>query len=169
MIAAQMFGALVGMSIIHAMIHDSSLPAPMIQAQFPHLQPKTHYFWQAFLLEILTTFIFVMSVLIVKDTRTGKWVHGDNGWLACFVIASTLTSMIYVSGGHTGASMNPAVSLAQHVLAVNILEMPNFKDGVLSVYIMGPILGGVAAGFYSWAHGWFIERYAGPRKPEDNA
>lgn len=112
MITAQIFGALVGMNIIHAMIHDSSLPGPMVQAQFPHLQPKTHYYWQAFLLEILTTFIFVMSVLIVKDTRTGDWVHGGNGWLGCFVIATTLSSMIFVSGGHTGASMNPAVSLA---------------------------------------------------------
>lgn len=64
--------------------------------------------------------------------------------------------------------MNPAVSLAQHVLAVSVLEMPNFRDGFVTVYLLAPLLGGIAAGFYSWAHGWFVQRYAGGRQPEDD-
>lgn len=105
-----------------------------------------------------------MAVLIVKDSRTGEWVHGGNGWLGCFTIAATLSSMIWVSGGHTGASMNPAVSIAQHTLAARLLEIPNWDDGIMGVYVCGPLAGAVAAGFYSWAHGWFIQRYAGVRK-----
>lgn len=71
------------------------------------------------------TFIFVSSVLLVKDERARYFTTsvGDSfvSFFGCAIIALTLTAMILFSGAHTGASINPAVSISQTVLASYVL------------------------------------------------
>lgn len=117
-------------------------------------------------MEMFGTFVFVMSVIIVKDAQVGQTVHGGNPWLACAVIAVTLTAMVLVLANHTGGCLNPAVGIAQHILINDILEENN-ADGFWKVYMMGPLLGGLIAGAVSLGHRHFINRYAGERQPTD--
>jgi len=91
---------------------------------FPHLKPKNGSS-QAYLIEMFCTFIFVSAVLLVKDERARMFTTsvGDAtvSFFGCAIIALTLTAMILFSGKHTGASINPAVSISQTVLASRIL------------------------------------------------
>jgi aquaporin Z len=164
---AQIFGAFVGMELVYQMLLDETLVMNDRIAMFPHLTPRTHFYWQSFTIEMICTFIFVLSVIIVKDERVGPSTHGGNPWLACFTIAATLTAMIMFAGNHTGGSLNPAISTSQHILA-NFHFDENLADGFFKVYLMGPIVGGLLAGLVSWAHGNFVARYAGERQPSDN-
>jgi aquaporin Z len=165
---AQVVGGIIGMLIMVEMLSDGTLSPADREAMFPHLTPRTHFYWQSFFIECFCTFIFVMAVIIVKDVRTGASVHGGNPWLACFTIASTLTAMIFFAGNHTGGALNPAVSTAQHIMA-NYHFDENLADGFFKVYLMGPLVGGIIAGLVSWAHGNFVERYGGERHHGDDS
>jgi glycerol uptake facilitator-like aquaporin len=87
---------------------------------FPILEPQTSNYSQAFIIEMFVTFIFVYSVLLVKDVNIsvfhdeGVRVAGSKvNWFGWMTIALSLSAMIFVAGPHTGASINPAVSVAQ--------------------------------------------------------
>jgi len=68
--------------------------------------------WNAFLIETVCTFMFVMINLLVK---TGKTSPTKDGLLCCFSVAWTLLAMITVAGGKSGACLNPAVGIAQTI------------------------------------------------------
>lgn len=107
---------------------------------------------------------------MVKSDTTGERVHGGNPWLASFTIAATLAAMVLVNANHTGACLNPAVAIAQHILARGELEGVGHPedDGFFKVYLLGPTMGGMLAGFFSWAHDSFVSRYAGERTKYDD-
>jgi len=130
--------------------------AVLNKSDFPHLKPKTHS-GQASLIEMFCTFIFVSGVLLVKDQRASRFTtyvdEASVSFFGCAIIALTLTAMILFSGAHTGASINPAVSISQTVLASYVLGEHGYKDNLWKVYLMGPTLGGVFAGLISWVHG----------------
>lgn len=77
----------------------------------------------AFQIEMICTFIFVMINLIVK---TGKTSPTNDGFLACFAVALTLLAMICIAASKTGACLNPAVGIAQI-----IWEMINFGNNTI--------------------------------------
>lgn len=118
-------------------------------AEFPMLKPEAAY-WQSLLIESMCTGIFVMANLLVKDPRSGFAGHG-HGWMGCFTIASALAAMIFVAGPHSGASLNPAVSIALHCLKGQIMKAGT-HEYYLKVYLVGPLLGAICAGLFSWAH-----------------
>ena len=66
--------------------------------------------------ELICTFVFVIANLLVKDAQAGKFSHtvGEAyvGFMGCAIIASALAGMIVCAGPWTGASLNPAVSIA---------------------------------------------------------
>ena len=97
----------------------------------------------------MCTAIFVMANLLVKDPRSGFAGHG-NGWMGCFTIAAALSAMIFVAVPHSGASLNPAVSVALHCLKEQIMKAHHHY--MWRIYLVGPFLGAVVAGLYSWAH-----------------
>jgi MIP family channel proteins len=82
-------------------------------------------------LEAILTFFLANSVLNCA-------VSGKAGNLAGVAIGLTLTLCILMGGPLTGASLNPARSIGPAVAT------GNFAD--LWVYLVGPALGGVAAG-----------------------
>merc|ERR1711981_1436790 len=106
------------------------------------------------MVEATCTFIFVMANLLVKDAQSGfpgRENGALNGWMGCFTIAAALAGMIAVAGPHSGASLNPAVSVALHVLKDQVLKRSVIKN-TFRIYFLGPILGAVVAGLFSWGH-----------------
>ena len=83
-------------------------------AEFPHLKARADKWEQAMAMEMIVTCIFVGSVLLVKNNISSVTVAGENalGIFGCAVQALSLTGMILIAGSHTGASLNPAVSLS---------------------------------------------------------
>ena len=122
---------------------------------------------------MICTFIFVMSCLIVKDSESSKYVAtiGENGvgWFGCAIIASALTAMIITAGPHSGAALNPAVSISQQLLANGILNLSGYTLSFWRIYMMGPILGGLLAGFFSVLHSNALSNWAGEMTEAEKA
>jgi len=93
--------------------------------------------------EIVLTFVFVLTILGVTSKKAG---HGSFGGL---VIGLTLTFVHILGIGLTGTSVNPARSLAPAIFAaVNGNTDP---IGAIWVFIVGPLVGAaIAACVYKW-------------------
>lgn len=92
---------------------------------------------QALVLEIVLTFFLMFVIMAVAtDTRAV-------GAIAGVAIGATVMLGAFIGGPLTGASMNPARSIAPA-----IAEM---KLEFLWIYILGPMIGAVSAAvFYEW-------------------
>ena len=93
--------------------------------------------------EIVLTFIFVLTILGVTDKAAG---HGSFGGL---VIGLTLTFVHIFGIGLTGTSVNPARSIAPAVFAA--FTGNTAPLAALGVFIIGPLVGAaLAAVLYKW-------------------
>lgn len=91
------------------------------------------------IVEILLTFIFVMTILGVTSKKAG---HGS---VAGIVIGFTLVLVHILGIGLTGTSVNPARSLGPAVIAA---IMGNTEPlSVVWVFIVGPFVGAALAAF----------------------
>ena len=91
------------------------------------------------LVEILLTFVFVLSVLGVTS---GKFKHGA---VAGVVIALSLVAVHILGIGLTGTSVNPARSLGPAIAAAfGGVAAPM---GAVWVFIVGPLIGGALAAY----------------------
>ena len=89
------------------------------------------------LVEIVLTFIFVMTILGVTSKKAG---HGSFGGL---IIGLTLT-LVHIFGiGLTGTSVNPARSLGPAI--VSALSGNTYPLGCVWVFIVGPLVGAALA------------------------
>lgn len=106
-----------------------------------------------------------MANLICKD---GDRLHffaqkeKNVGMYGIFTIAMTLCAMIFIAGPHTGAAVNPAVAVANHEISVKLFKAGTVHDDFRCTYLMGGIVGGIMGGFFSMAHGWFINFIKNP-------
>lgn len=92
--------------------------------------------WQSFIIEILLTYFLVSVVLFVsQDKEIAKYT----GILAGIVVG--LEAMF--AGPITGASMNPARSIAPAIVSGNVQH--------LWIYIAAPIIGAILAS-YTWMY-----------------
>lgn len=102
----------------------------------------------AFFAEFLGTFFLILTILLITDDcNVGK----PNYSLAPFFIGSLLTILICIFAPLTQASFNPARDLGPRLIALlfgwgGISFNSNFLS-VLIVYVAGPLVGGVVAGF----------------------
>ena len=116
MMVAQVSGALAGMSVFLQVLDHLNGADVINRSDFPHLKPATDSWSQAEFIEMFCTLIFVGANLLVKDNSAGKYSSRIGtepvAFLGCAIIACTLTGMILFAGPHTGASINPAVSIA---------------------------------------------------------
>ena len=120
-------------------------------AEILYLRPNMPYvtIWNAFQIETICTFMFVLCNLIVKTQRTSP---SDEGFFGCIAISTTLLAMICVSGSKTGGCLNPAVGLAQ-TLYQNFVSPDSEKDWqYLWMYIVAPFTGGILAGLAHRLH-----------------
>lgn len=96
--------------------------------------------WQALLGEALVTFVLVSAIMAVAvDPRAPKAVAG-------VVIGLSLAAGILMVGAATGASANFARSLGPLVASL-IYDTGDLPWGDLWIYLVGPIIGAVAAAF----------------------
>ena len=89
------------------------------------------------LVEIVLTFIFVLTILGVTSKKAG---HGS---FAGVVIGFTLTLVHILGIGLTGTSVNPARSFGPALMAM--IDGNNAPIGVLWVFIVGPFVGAALA------------------------
>ena len=91
--------------------------------------------WAALLIELILTAIFVFVILAVTDERN------EHPAMAPLVIGLTLTAIHFVAINATGTSVNPARSIGAAVFSGT--------DPLIQlwVFIVAPLLGGLAGGF----------------------
>lgn len=92
--------------------------------------------WAAFLLELLTTAIFVFLILAVTDKRNSAYAA-----LAPLAIGLSLAMIHFATLGATGTSVNPARSIGPALFAGSDYIL------MLWLFILAPLIGGAAAGF----------------------
>lgn len=91
--------------------------------------------WGAFAVEAVLTFVFLMVILGVTDS---KHTNGAFGGLA---IGLTLTLIHLISIPLTNTSVNPARSISQAIFSENALALPQ-----LWLFIVAPLVGAALAG-----------------------
>ena len=89
------------------------------------------------LVEIVLTFVFIMSILGVTSSKAG---HGSFGGL---VIGLTLVFVHILGIGLTGTSVNPARSIGPAIVAA--MNGNTEPLGSLWVFIIAPLIGGALA------------------------
>jgi glycerol uptake facilitator protein len=100
----------------------------------------TTSFYQALAAEAFITFILVLAIMAVAvDPRAPK------GWSG-LVIGLALGAGILITGFATGGSANFARSLGPLVASLRY-DVGNIPWGDLTVYALGPLIGGTAAAF----------------------
>jgi aquaporin NIP len=89
--------------------------------------------WQSFILEIVLTFILMLTILNVSQGAKEK------GLFAGIAIGSVILLEAMFAGPISGASMNPARSLSPAIVSGNLDS--------LWIYISAPVIGSVTAVF----------------------
>lgn len=141
-VGAQVVGAFVGATLLAVCLRGnfSALGGNTIQSAL--MDGNKLDAWSyigAFLIEVLLTFVFVMAILGVTDTKFHDGKH------AGLVIGGTLTLVHLLGLGFTGTSVNPARSLAPAVLQALAGETTSLSQ--VWIWILAPLAGGVLAAF----------------------
>jgi aquaporin Z len=89
----------------------------------------------AFVIELVLTFVFLIVILGVTDSRSTKGFAG-------LAIGLTLTLIHLISIPLTNTSVNPARSISQAIFADNALALPQ-----LWIFIAAPIIGAAIAAY----------------------
>lgn len=121
-IGSQVIGALVGAGLLRVLFPSSST----LGATLPHVGVL-----RAFSVEVVLSFLLMFVILNVS---TG---HMEKGIMAGVAVGGTIALEALVGGPVTGASMNPARSLAPAVLSGEISS--------LWIYLVAPVLGAFLA------------------------
>ena len=130
-IVAQIVGALLGSLAVWLSYGGAAREAPA-KLGATALGPGVGLL-QGLAVEALITFILVFVVIsVATDPRVEAATAG-------IAVGFALTAAIFVGGPVTGASLNPARSIAPAVVA------GDFAD--IWIYIVGPLVGAVAAAF----------------------
>lgn len=110
--------------------------------------------FQVLVNEALLTAVFVSVILMVKGMRTSPSADGMAGALA---IVLTLLACIR-TGGKLGGCFNPAVGLSVGTFSLFHLQDVNGSLAhYIYAFIMGPLIGGASAGFFSLLHSKHFE------------
>lgn len=121
-IASQIAGAVLAVGSLRLLFPD--------HATLGVTQP-TGPVWQSFFLEVAMTFILMFVVLCVSTGAQEK------GVMAGVAVGSVIALEVLLAGPISGASMNPARSLAPALVTWNLDH--------LWIYLIAPFLGGLLA------------------------
>jgi aquaporin Z len=126
-----MLGAIIASTVIFAVFGEDNGQG----ATVPHLG-----FAASFAIELVLTFILM---LVIFNVSTG---HQEKGIMAGAAVGATVFFNALIGGPLTGASMNPARSLAPAIYAG---ELQNYW-----IYFFAPVLGALLASpFCRWVQG----------------
>jgi len=117
-IAFQLLGALVAATLLRLLFPEHGT----LGATLPAVDPI-----RAVVIEIVLSFLLMFVILNVS---TG---HMEKGIMAGVAVGGTVALEALIGGPVTGASMNPARSIAPALLSGNLAE--------LWIYIVGPVTG----------------------------
>ena len=95
--------------------------------------------WAGLIVEVLLTFVFVISILGVTSKKAG------HGHVFGLVIALSLVAVHILGIGLTGTSVNPARSLGPAIVAA--FSGNGVPLGAVWVFIVGPLVGGALAAY----------------------
>jgi MIP family channel proteins len=119
---AQFAGALAASGLLVLILP----PGPTFGATFPSVRPPQALVWEG----VLTFLLMFVIMAVATDTRA-------EGTMAGAAIGATVMLAAFVGGPVTGASMNPARSLAPALFQGRMDEM--------WIYTLGPVLGALSA------------------------
>ncbi len=126
--AAQTAGAFLAVSLLALLLPGGAL----FGATVPAVPALSAVLWEL----ILTFFLMFVIIAVATDTRA-------EGTMAGAAIGATVTFSAFLGGPVTGASMNPARSLAPAVFQGRL--------DVIWIYFAGPFAGAILAAFlYQW-------------------
>jgi len=96
---------------------------------------------QAFLVEILSTFFFVYTILCQSNKSSNLFMEKSASTL---IIALALFACASVAGNISGGCLNPAIGIALNFS--RLLSRQNYNEIMyVWLYILGPLLGGICA------------------------
>ena len=136
-VIAQVIGAFVGSGILAAVFSLGSVPDMTGGFGANSLAGVSDNIVAGLIVEIVLTFIFVLTILGVTSKKAG---HGSFGGL---IIGLTLTFVHILGIGLTGTSVNPARSIAPAVFAL----VSGNPEPITSlwVFIIAPLVGAFLA------------------------
>jgi aquaporin Z len=136
-IVAQLLGAVAGAAVLWSVyqgIPGFSSEGSFGQNSFGDLSAYDLGWWAAFLVEAVTTLVFLMAILAVTDERN------EHPALAPLAIGLTLAMIHFATIPLTGTSVNPARSIGPALFAgVDAIAQ-------LWLFILATLLGGALAG-----------------------
>lgn len=136
-IASQVLGALAGAGLLALIFNGAGIVDMAGGYGSNGLAGVNDNAWIGLLVEVLLTFVFVISILGVTSDKA------KHGHVAGLVIALSLVAVHILGIGLTGTSVNPARSIGPAVVAGfggNWAPM-----GAVWVFIVGPLVGGLLA------------------------
>jgi glycerol uptake facilitator len=150
---AQFLGAAIGALAVAGIYGTQTSVAPTL--------PKTVAPLTGLLAEALGAGILVIAVVAAAADSRQSFSNGFAG----LVIGLALASAIFVVGPITGAGVNPALSLGPYAIDAINRHMPPLGADQLMAYLVGPIVGGVAAAFlYAVVSGMVRVRTSAPAR-----
>jgi glycerol uptake facilitator protein len=132
-IGAQLAGGVVGAALIWATFGGDAVDLGMGQTS---IADGTNYL-QAIIAEAIGTYLLVTAIMALAVDK-----RAPGGW-AGLMIGLSVAAAILVIGPLTGGSLNPARTFGP--LLVNTIGGGDTFWGDLAAYVIGPVLGGVAA------------------------
>jgi aquaporin Z len=142
-VGAQIVGAFIGSTLLGLCLHNlggfTKLGGNTIQIALLVNNDSLNA-WSyigAFIVELILTFIFVLTILGVTDSKF------HDGKLAGLVIGGSLTLVHLIGLGFTGTSVNPARSLAPAVLQAIAGDTTSLSQ--VWIWILAPLAGGALA------------------------
>ena len=138
-IVFQILGALAGAGILALIFNGAGIADLTGGFGSNGLTGVNNNPWVGLLVEILLTFIFVISILGVTSEKA------KHGHVAGIVIAFSLVAVHILGIGLTGTSVNPARSLGPAIAAA--FGGNGTPIASVWVFIVGPLVGGLLAAY----------------------
>ena len=132
-IGAQLGGGLVGAALIWASFGGNAMDLGMGQTS---IADGTNYL-QAIVAEAIGTFILLTAIMALAVDK-----RAPGGWAGLMIGLSVATAILLI-GPLTGGSLNPARTFGP--LLVSTIGGGDTFWGDLPAYVIGPLIGGVAA------------------------
>lgn len=136
-VVAQVLGALAGAGLLALIFNGAGIMDMTGGYGSNGLAGVNDNAWIGVLVELLLTFVFVISVLGVTSEKA------KHGHVAGLVIALSLVAVHILGIGLTGTSVNPARSLGPAIVAG--FGGNGAPLGAVWVFIVGPLVGGLLA------------------------
>lgn len=138
-VLSQVLGALAGAGVLALIFNGAGIMDATGGFGANGLSGVNDNAWIGLLVEVLLTFVFVISILGVTSDKA------KHGHVAGIVIAFSLVAVHILGIGLTGTSVNPARSLGPALVAA--FSGNGVPMGAVWVFIVGPLLGGLLAAY----------------------